>query len=502
MTAEGELRIAIIDDNENDRALVKRELKRAIERVAFIDIIDRASFDRLMQDGGFDAIITDYQFGWSNGLEILKIAKLRYPDHPVIMFTATANEETVVEAMKSGLDDYVVKSPKRFIRIPVALRLSLQHAAARRAQRIAEERTQAALRELSEQQAWFYTTLNSIATGVIATDREGRIRFMNPVAERLTGWPAPEAVGRGFEEIAWLLGETGEPLSETPVTLALQNDPGTADGRDCTLISRDGSRITVINSSTPIRKEDGSVLGVVMVLRDITDRQRLARELARSNEELAQFTYAAAHDLREPLRTVIAFTELFRERRPDLPGKDAQVLSYVLKGARRMEELVEGLLRYGQAAHAAPQFTEVSTDEVLKSVTASLRRRLQENYASVEWNGLPRVRADRNQLSIVFQNLISNAVKYRTNAPPRIHVSVDGGHDEWRFCVSDNGIGIAPRHQSQIFQIFTRLHPHEFPGAGIGLSICRRIVESHDGRMWVESEEGSGSRFYFTLPKR
>jgi PAS domain S-box-containing protein len=497
------LRVALIDDNESDRALIKRELVRAFENPQFIEIIDRAGFDRLFAQDGYDVLITDYAFGWGNGLEALRASKARYPDKPVIMFTATANEETAVEAMKSGLDDYIVKGPKRYVRIPAAIRMAMHHAAVSASRQIAEERLRSTLLELHEQREWLSTTLKSISSAVVATDKDGAVRFINPAAERLTGWNSDAARGKDIDEVVRLLTPSGEPVPAGPAKLALRGEASAGEQHDFTLIGRSGRRIAIVDGASPIRAEDGAILGSVMVFRDITERKHMMEELARSNEELQQFTYAAAHDLREPVRTVRSFTELLElEHANELQGNGRQLLSYVSNAARRMEELVDALFQYGQASSDDPQVTDVSPDEVLKVVTGSMRKQIEDNHATVEWNGLPVVRADRNQIAAVFQNLISNAVKYRGSTPPHVQILGDDSDPaEWRFCVADNGIGIAPRHQSRVFDIFERLHPDRYPGAGIGLAICRRVVERHGGRIWVESEEGGGSTFCFTLPK-
>jgi PAS domain S-box-containing protein len=496
------LRVALIDDNESDRALVKRELRRTFESVEFVEVIDREGFEHLLRENGYDVLITDYQFGWGDGMEALKMSKLRYPDCPVIMFTATANEETVADAMKSGLDDYVVKSPKHFARIPTAVRSSLEHAAARKAKEIAERRLSVTLHELHEQREWLSTILRSITSGVIATDGHGRVRLINPAAERQTGWTGGSALEKDIAEVLRLYDDSGRPVAEVPAQLALRGEANASQEHDYTLLARNGKRITVIDGASPIRDESGKVLGAVTVLRDITERKQMMRDLARSNHELQHFTYAAAHDLREPVRTVRAFTELLeRLHLHELTGNGPQILSYITSAARRMEELVDGLFQYGQASNDEPNLVEVSADEVLRIVVESMRKQLDESRAKVSWGVLPQVRADRNQLGVVFQNLISNALKYHGGHAPEVKIASDDLEEEWRFCVSDNGIGIAPQHQLRIFDIFERVHPHDYPGAGIGLSVCRRLIERHGGRIWVESEEGNGSRFCFTLPK-
>ncbi len=225
-------------------------------------------------------------------------------------------------------------------------------------------------------------------------------------------------------------------------------------------------------------------------------------ELERSNRDLEHFASVASHDLQAPLRTVTAYLELLRERYQHRLDQDADdFIDFAVDGARRMQDLVRDLLEFSRVTMRGKPFSQVDAEKVLAEALANLRAAITESGAQVTHDPLPRVRVDGPQLVRVLQNLLDNAIKYRAEAPPLIHVSAHSERREWIFSVRDNGIGIAPEHHERIFLIFRRLHPrHRYPGTGLGLAMCRRIIERHHGRMWVESQVGQGATFYFSLP--
>jgi light-regulated signal transduction histidine kinase (bacteriophytochrome) len=228
-----------------------------------------------------------------------------------------------------------------------------------------------------------------------------------------------------------------------------------------------------------------------------------ARELARSNTELEQFAYLASHDLQEPLRMVSSFTQLLAKRYKGRLDPDAdEFINYAVDGATRMQELIKELLAYCRVGAESQAFIVVNCEEVVARVLTDLRVAIEESRAEVTYGPLPSVRGNQLHVIQLFQNLISNAIKYRGEAPPRIHVSatVEGGH--WKFSVRDNGIGFGPEAADQIFLLFGRLQAAERqPGTGLGLAICKKIVELHGGRIWAESQPGQGAIFHFTLAK-
>ena len=231
-------------------------------------------------------------------------------------------------------------------------------------------------------------------------------------------------------------------------------------------------------------------------------RDRTA-ELRSSNEELRQFAYAASHDLKEPMRTIASYTQLLSQRYKDkLEGDGVEFLDYVVDGVRRMDVLLSDLLTYSQHLGTnSAALQPVNVEAVLAGVLMNLQAAIQDTGATVTHDPMPpEIYSDFAQLSQLFQNLIGNALKYRGPDPPVVHIGVEERPHDYHFWVRDNGLGIEATYLDQIFGIFKRLHGREFPGTGMGLAICKKIVERHGGRIWVESEPGKGSTFSFTIP--
>ena len=231
--------------------------------------------------------------------------------------------------------------------------------------------------------------------------------------------------------------------------------------------------------------------------------EKAVTELRRSNQELAQFAYVASHDLQEPLRKIASFCSLLEARyAADLDERANVYIHYIVDGATRMQALVNDLLLYSRVATRGKEFAPTDTAVALQEALENLDLAIAESNARVTHDPLPTVTADATQMIQLFQNLVANAVKYRDEEAPRVHVAAADEGNEWVFSVRDNGIGIAPEYTERIFVIFQRLHTREeYSGTGIGLAVCKKIVERHGGRIWVESESGAGSTFYFALPK-
>ncbi len=237
--------------------------------------------------------------------------------------------------------------------------------------------------------------------------------------------------------------------------------------------------------------------------RAIEQLQRMAEELQRSNHDLEQYAYVASHDLQEPLRQVTSFAQLLsRKYAGRLDGEAREYLDFIVDGAARMQNLIRDLLAYSRVTSEEEDIKRVNVQDVLDRALRNVRVMLEENNVWVTHDPMPIVPADPLRLMQVFQNLIGNAVKFRSECRPRIHVGARREDREWLFSVADNGIGFSPEHSERIFQIFQRLHSRDkYTGTGIGLAICKRVIERHGGRIWAESSPGQGATFYFTIPE-
>jgi signal transduction histidine kinase len=236
----------------------------------------------------------------------------------------------------------------------------------------------------------------------------------------------------------------------------------------------------------------------------LAERQQREVKLQQANEELRQFAYVASHDLQEPLRMVTTYMQLLAQHNHGQLDAEAQeFMDYAVEGAQRMHALIVDLLSFSRMERQAVEWTETDSEAVLEQALRDLQLRIAESGAVVTHDALPTVTAAPELLRQLLENLLSNALKFRGPEPPRIHLSAQRQGTEWVFSVRDNGIGLDPQHATRIFQMFQRLHTHrEYPGTGIGLAICQKIVERHGGRIWVESEPGKGATFWFTLPTR
>jgi signal transduction histidine kinase len=274
----------------------------------------------------------------------------------------------------------------------------------------------------------------------------------------------------------------------------------------------DGSTRYVEVHGYPIFNEEGNMDQMIEYTLDVTERKRAKKEvkrytdeLERSNEDLEQFAYVVSHDLREPARMVEGYLELLEDRyQGQLDEKADKYIDHAVDGAERMQEMIKALLELSRIETEGKEPAPTDVEAVLERTLNVLGQAIEETEADVTHDPLPTVMADEAQLGLVFQNLIANAIKFRReDVPPHVHVSAEREGDEWVFSVADNGIGIDPEQADRLFQIFQRLHTREeYEGLGIGLALCRRVVERHGGRIWVESEPGEGTNFFFTIPVR
>jgi PAS domain S-box-containing protein len=360
---------------------------------------------------------------------------------------------------------------------------------------------------LRESEARFRQTFELAGSGMAHVSLDGRFLRVNRRLCEILGRAEADLVGRSVKEISHP-EDRDVTDSDRGRVRAGQADVAHFEKR---YLRADGRTVWVDLAVALARSAEGAPLYEIAVFDDITERKNADaalhaahEELKRSNSELEQFAYVASHDLQEPLRMVSSYTQLINRRYGDrLDGDAKEFMHYVVDGAARMKQLIEDLLAYSRVGTKGKEFREVEIEAPLKRALINLRAAIEESGAAVTSDPLPKLNGDDVQLAQLFQNLIGNALKFRGPGVPRVHVSAVEKETEWEISVSDNGIGIEPQYFERIFMVFQRLHTKgDYPGTGIGLAICKKVVERHGGRIWVESALGEGSRFHFTLPKK
>lgn len=362
---------------------------------------------------------------------------------------------------------------------------------------------------LEENEQRLFQFLDAMPVGVFIVDHTGAPYFANQAAQATLGKGI--VVGAGPERLAevyqFYIAGTDEPYpkDKMPIIQALRGQSATADDME---IHRPDRTIPIMTWASPVFDARGKVLFATAAFSDISEQKQAenmlkatARELKRSNAELEQFAYIASHDLQEPLRKVGSYMELVAERyREQLDQDGREFIDYAVDGARRMKIMINDLLVYSRVGTKGKPFVPTDAAKVMQDVLNDLELTIQDNDARITFDSLPVVTADESQMQQLFRNLIGNAVKYRSQDPPQIHISAQRLKQAWRFSVQDNGIGIEDRFFERIFQIFQRLHgPGRYNGTGIGLAVCKKIVERHGGSISVESTPGRGSTFSFTI---
>jgi PAS domain S-box-containing protein len=348
------------------------------------------------------------------------------------------------------------------------------------------------LRQVDRAARRLAATVEQTDDAVVVCTPDGTITEWNDGAARLFGYGAGEAVGAPLGILA-----AADQATEQREIVAKVLEGGSLDQYETTRVRKDGARVDVALTTSAIRGEHGDVMGIGSIVRDITDRKHTERELE-------EFAYVASHDLQEPLRSISGFAELLEQRYGDELADDGnRFLGFIRDGVGRMQSMISDLLSYSRAGQARLRSQSVDVNELVRETLSSLDAAVRGAGADVQVSQLPTVAADRAALAQVFGNLLSNALKFTNGrAPVRVEVSAEPDADGWRFTVADNGLGIAPVDSERVFRMFERLHGEdEYGGTGIGLSICRRIVERHGGRIWCEPRPGGGTAFHFTLPR-
>lgn len=379
-------------------------------------------------------------------------------------------------------------------------------------QHIQEEKERLQLNTMLEEERQRLSNIIATVPGVIWENshvderEEMKLVFISAYVETMLGYTVEEALAEPHFWFRIFHPEDAQKTAEAFNKVRRSRGSGVINFRaihkNGRVIDVQALMITILKDEKPIGKR-----GVMM---DVSERQRLieaqvryATMLRRSNEELQQFAYVASHDLQEPLRMVTSYLQLIESRYASKLDSDAhEFIGFAVDGAARMKALINDLLAYSRVEGGEKIFEEFDSQLALNKALSDLSLKLEDSHSIVTYDPMPAIKADRTQITQLFQNLLSNAIKFqRPGNAPHVHIGVQRVNNEWQFSVQDNGIGIAPAYLDRIFIIFQRLHKKsEYPGTGIGLAICKKVVERHGGRIWVESTPGEGTTFYFTLP--
>ncbi len=498
--AGNSVKILIVDDKA-DKAMALESLLLDLKQ----DIIKARSGEEALREllrDDFAVILLDVKMPNMDGFETAQMIRSRKSSEhtPIIFITAYNDGETdMARGYALGAVDYIF-SPV----IPEVLRAKVMvfidlYRKTRQVRAQGEQLRLAAEQRAVSVQLRLDSLLNRLDVGVFRTDVDGLLIEANPAFYRLLGL-SPTVNNVNLHDLYVHPAERDQVIAKVLASEQVQRLP-------VRMRRGDGQHLWVSMTKTLISGENGGKLLEGMV-EDVTARKeaeevliRKSEELARSNAELEQFAYVASHDLQEPLRMLSAYSSLLSKRyASQLDAKAQEFLGYTVEGAVRMQGLINDLLAYSRAGAREARADSMDFEVALDRCLFNLQTAIQEAGAVVTHDPLPKAAGDELLLTQLLQNLIANGIKFRTE-PPRIHVSARHVDGAWEVSVADNGIGIDPEHHERIFGIFQRLHPRDrFGGTGIGLAVCRKVVQRHGGRIWVDSEVGKGSTFRFTVP--
>jgi PAS domain S-box-containing protein len=353
---------------------------------------------------------------------------------------------------------------------------------------------------LSDNEGYLKTIFNFVQTGLIVINADTHtILDANPRAIEMLGVDRSIIIGNICHKYICPQQKGKCPITDLGMKV---------DRSERTMLMPSGKLVPIIKTVIPIMIDDRhylleSFLDITALKETEDELNRKTEELARSNLELQQFAYIASHDLQEPLRAISGFTELLQKRyQGRLDEKADKYIGFITEGSLRMQQMIQDLLAYSRVETQGREFEKTDSQESLDTALANLRVSIKENHAVITHDPLPEIIAEGEQITSLFQNLVSNAIKYhKPDVTPTIHIGVQQAGDNWQFSVADNGIGIDEKYGERIFKIFQRLHTRdEYPGTGIGLAVCKRIVDRHGGKIWIKSTLGEGTTFYFTIP--
>lgn len=488
------LRLLQVEDLESDAALVVRLLKKAGYDIDSERVEDATEMRRALAARPWDVIIADYRLPQFDARAALAVLQETGKDIPFIVVSATIGEDVAVEMMRSGAQDYLMKG--NLARLAPTVDREIREAGARLERRRAEQ-------ALQDSEVRFRQLADAMPQIVWTATPDGRLDYCNERWYRLTGHDPPIPGDNSWEPI--LHPDDRQLWSDTWTQSVRQGTP-------CEISYRLYDRCTdahrwFLGRALPARDSHGDIIRWYGTCTDIDEHKRVEDALRRANQDLEQFAYSVSHDLREPLRTITIFGELLERRHTEsLPGQAHEYLTYLTCAAQRMDALVWALRTYTSAADVHPMEAPL-TDAAAAAAEAiaNLEALIREHNAEIEVGKLPKTIPMRHHHMVqVFQNLLANGVTYHeAGTPPRVRISAVEHATAWELLVRDEGIGIAAEYHERIFGIFKRLHTaREFPGTGVGLAICKKILELNAGAIRVTSDIGAGTTFHITIPKQ
>jgi PAS domain S-box-containing protein len=511
------VKILLVDDTPDNLVSLEAALFGLGQQLVMANS-GKEALRHLLNDD-FAAILLDVRMPEMDGFETAELIRSRPRSRqtPIIFLTGYKNEEHLFRGYDLGAVDFLFKPiVPEVLRSKVSVFVELGRSSAKLKEQADTLRKQAEI--LKKAEVKFRSLLEAAPDAMVMCRESGEIVMVNSQTEVVFRCGRDNLLSRNIRSLVpdWEFQSPSESGLETG---AMTLQPGEI-GKELSAVREDGSTFPVAISVRPLHTEEGVV--ITTAIRDISIRKKNEEQISqlnatleqrvmerteallRSNEELQQFAYLASHDLQEPLRTVSIFAQLLAKRYQGRLDSDADhFIRYVVEGSERMERLIHDLLDFSRVdARGTDHFVRTSCDDSLNDAISNLQLLIEENKAVVAMGSLPVVIADPVQLTRLFQNLLVNSIRYRSEESPHIEIAAEPRQGEWLFSVMDNGIGIEPQYAEKVFGIFKCLQPRDkYPGSGMGLAICRKIVTRHNGRIWVESDLGKGAKFCFTLPR-
>jgi PAS domain S-box-containing protein len=495
------MQVLVVEDNPTQSTLLRLHLQKLSFNVECVGTLAGA-LERLTAPG-IDVVLLDLSLPDSQGIDTFYRVHSLAENTPVVVLSALDDQELALEALHSGAQDYLIKGRVGDDSIVRCLRYAIERNRVESALRMSERRTRLIIE-------------NSL-DAFIAIDSDGIITDWNLQAEKQFGWSRKQVIGKMVAEVIVPSRFRDKHVLDKNQLFSVAKGRFMNRRREMYVLKRTGEEFPVEIGVFPIRDPDGVMY--CAFVSDITERklieektrelneelerrvQERTHDLITSNEELEQFAKIASHDLQEPLRAIQGFVSLLEKRFKGQLGQEGdEFIGFIIDGTSRMQQLIQSVLLHSSIKTEEHMESLTAVGPVIDEVLTNLRAAIIESGAEFDVEELPAVAVERTQLIQLFQNLISNSIKYR-NGPPRITISAELSVDRWLFTLRDNGIGVDPKYAERIFDMFARLHGKtEYSGTGIGLAICKKIVLAHGGKIWMESEVGQGSIFYFSLP--